>query len=311
MQANRILKRRIQTPYRVFFGFDTRPGARERQAPAALDDPPAGDNQGFSGSDAADAVEYGFVAGGELELQKFRAAVRIDPRRNDAGGDQRLRLGGKSESVRRFGVIKRLDSEGIAGQQQAVCRRIVNRDRVHAAQFLGKTRTEFPIEMKRRLAIGGRDEGNAAHFLPQLDVIVDLGIGDERGVMIVADRLIAGRKIDDRETGMHHAEIAGNIAAASIRSAMGECALQGIEPFRSRRAACGHDSGDSAHQPSTRENSDRYCATTAAWEKWAASADDPPSISRAESGRSPKTRCNAIANASASSTGTSTPFFPS
>ncbi len=66
-------------------------------------------------------------------------------------------------------------------------------------------------EVQRQFAIGqSRKRGRPlpAEFLAQLEVVVDLAVGDQCGAARLVDRLVAGRKIDDREPRLYHSDTA-------------------------------------------------------------------------------------------------------
>ena len=162
----------------------------------------------------------------------------------------------KAKPCARLGVIERLDAERVARQHQAARAGIVQRDRIHAAQMLGEVEPVAAIEMQRQLAIRlGRKRnraGAAAQRLAQLDVIVDLGIGDQRRAAGLVERLVAGREIDDREPGLHHADIARAVVAVAVGAAMAQCRFHRPQRRRRRRRAVErHQPGDAAHQLQT------------------------------------------------------------
>ncbi len=165
----------------------------------------------------------------------------------------------KAKTARGLGVIERLDAEGIARQHQPARRRVVQRDRVHAAQVAGEIEAVAAIEMERQLAIGRRREHDAGQRPAQLDVIVDLGIGDERRAAGLVQRLVAGREIDDGEPRLHHARHRRRGNARCRRARDGAA----IASIACSVAACGrlaverHDAGDAAHQRRTRARTSR------------------------------------------------------
>ena len=126
--------------------------AVERLDAAALDDAALGDHHRLARQHALDAGEDRLAAGGELKLQQLVARLAAPARpATSAAGDQRLRLRGEGEALRRLDVIERLDAERIARQHEPPRRRIVQRDRIHAAQLARRSR-----------ARGGDRDGAAA-----------------------------------------------------------------------------------------------------------------------------------------------------
>ena len=187
-----------------------------------------------------------------MHLQEFVAGRRGQLAVEDAGLDQRLRLRGEGEILRRLGVVERLDAEGIARQHQPPGGRVVQGDRVHAAQMAGEIEAVAAIKVQRQFAIGLRREAALGKFAAQLDVIVDLGIGDERRAARLVERLVAGRQIDDREAHLQHADIARAVMPVAIRPAMRQRrAHRAQQAARRGVAVLRHDAGDAAHQPTT------------------------------------------------------------
>ena len=91
---------------------------RHSGKPLAGDDAAFLDHQALTRQHPRDAGERRLRAGRELHRQEIIARGRVKLRRDQAGGDQRLRLGGKSKALRRFGDVERLDAERIARQDQ-------------------------------------------------------------------------------------------------------------------------------------------------------------------------------------------------
>ena len=143
--------------------------------------------------------------------------------------NQALRLGGEGEALGGLGVIERLDAERIARQHQPPRRRIVQRDRIHAAQMAREIEPVPAIEMQRQLAIRRGRENGVGQRRAQLEVIVDLAIGDERRAARLVERLIAGREIDDREPRLHHADIARAVMPVAVGPAMEQRRLHRLQ----------------------------------------------------------------------------------
>ncbi len=218
---------------------------------ATLDDSAASNHHGFPRQHPVDPGEDRLAPGGELHLYELVARPASECRSDKARFDQRARLGGKGETVRRLGVIERLDAERIAGQDQASGARIVQCHGVHAAQLQSEVEPIAAVEMQRQLAIGlGRehDRPRARQFLAQLEVVVDFPIGDQRRTARLEQWLVAGIEIDDREPGLHHADIARAVAAVAVRAAMAQRGAHLAQRCRRRRRAVeSHQPGDAAH----------------------------------------------------------------
>ena len=113
------------------------------------------------------------------------------------------------------------------------------------------------IEMKRRLAIrrgreGGARRRGAFQLGAQLDVVVDLGIGDEGAAARLVERLVAGLQIDDGEPRLHDPDIARVVMAVAVGAAMTQRRAHRLQHAHRRRIALQrHDPGDAAHQRAT------------------------------------------------------------
>src|SRR5690606_6760774 len=121
-----------------------------------------------------------------------------------------------------LGVVERLDAERVAREDELSLLRVVERDRVHAAQGFGEAEAAEPPEKKRRLAIRARREADSRERLAELDMVVDLAVGDERGAARLVERLIARLEIDDREPLLDERDVAFRVAAGAVRAAMRE-----------------------------------------------------------------------------------------
>ena len=124
---------------------------------------PLAHDHGLARQHAADAGEDGVAAGGELQLQQLVARLAHQLGRDEARRDEACGSEAKAKPCARLGVIERLDAERIARQHQPARGRIVQRDRVHAAQMAREVEPVAAIEMQRQLAIGlGREPRAAA-----------------------------------------------------------------------------------------------------------------------------------------------------
>ncbi len=143
----------LQPPQRPIVPDRDRPARRQRRAVVALDDAAVFDGDGLAGQQPAYAGEDRLRTGGEFELEQFRASRRIDLGAHQPRRQQRRRFGGERELVGGLRVVERLDAERIARQDKPIAVRIVERDRIHAAQPLGEGNPEAMVEMQDRLAI--------------------------------------------------------------------------------------------------------------------------------------------------------------
>ncbi len=221
----------------------------QRRAPQPVDDPAALDDDGLARQYALDTGEDRLAPGGELDLHQLVAHVANELAIGEAGGNERGRLGGEGETRCRLDIVERLDAEGIARQHEASGGGIVQRDCVHAAQMRGEAEPVTAIEVERRLAIRGRREGGGLERRTQLDVVVDLAIGDEGGAAGLVKRLVTGLQIDDGEPRLDDADIARAVMTIAVGAAMMQRRTHHLkESRRRRRPVQTHDAGDTAHQ---------------------------------------------------------------
>ena len=119
MHAHAIDQRTPQAFQRLILAHLVGRACGNYASPDLAHDPAILDDQRFARKHAPDTAHGGLAPGGELKLQKLPAPPRAKLRRHQAGGDQRLRLGGEREARPRLHVVERLDAEGIARQHQA------------------------------------------------------------------------------------------------------------------------------------------------------------------------------------------------
>ena len=249
MQPDALLENAIEYGERGLLADRHDRAMRQRLDAPALDDAAFGDDQRLARQDARNAGEDRVAAGGELQLEQFVARLPHQLDRHRVRSEDRLRLRGEDQALRRLGIVKRLDAERIAAENETANTGIMQRDRIHAAQMLGEIETEFAIEMQRQLAIRGGGDFRFRHLGMKLAVIIDLAIRDQRGAARLVERLVAGREIDDRQPRLHHADIARAVMPVAVGAAMAQRFLHRLQPLARRRLAVeAHHAGDAAHQ---------------------------------------------------------------
>ena len=250
MRAHRISQRRVDRSAGDRLVGGNRPTLRQRGVAMALDDRARGGDQRLAGQNAVDAREDGPSSGRELHLQQFGERPRIGVAAREAPGQQGLRLRGEGKTAAsQLGVVERLDAEGVARQDQPPGLRIMQRDRPHPTQRRREAGAVAAVEVQRRFAIRPGREGCAGQRRAQIGIIVDLAIGDQGGPARLAQRLIAGLEIDDREPVMRHRNRVLAVAAHAVGAAMREGRAHRRDRalrhrFRRRR----HDPRNAAHQ---------------------------------------------------------------
>ena len=116
MQINAFHQRCIQSRECGFFRDDLGPFHRQRSASFARNDAAIGDGDGLTRQDAADTLEDRLRPAGELHLQQFMQSGAMKLWRDQAGGNQCLRFGGKGDAIGDLRNIKLLDAEGVTRQ---------------------------------------------------------------------------------------------------------------------------------------------------------------------------------------------------
>ena len=137
---------------------------------------------GLAGQDALDAGEDGPHAGGELELEELVACFASDATADEVAVEEGARLGGEGETLRQLGDVERLDAECVAGQGHRTRGAVVDRDGEHPAEMLGVGSASGEPEVQRCFAVAAGGEAGGGQARPQLQVVVDLAVGDESGI---------------------------------------------------------------------------------------------------------------------------------
>ena len=253
MGRNGVAQRRVQRLQRLVFGPAPRAAAGQRGNAPAFDDATGADRKRFAGKHALDGAEHRLAPRRVLQLEQLPYRSRSERGVGEAGGDERLRLGGESEIARSLRVIERLDTERITRQDEPTRRRIVDGDGEHPAQTVGEVEAVAAVKMQRRLAVRARRERGAIEGRTQFEVVVDFGVGDQAGrvgrARVAGDRLVAGFQVDDGETGNGQGQRRARGNARRVGAAMRQRAFEAVEndvvrpaPTRHRHAA------DAAHQ---------------------------------------------------------------
>jgi hypothetical protein len=192
--------------------------------------------------------------------------ARIDAPRDEPGLEQRARLGGEGEPVPRLSHGERLDAERIAREHHTARRAVMDRDRPHAAQTIGKAKPLAAIEVQRRFAVAPCRKGDIRQQIAtQLAIGVELAIGDQGRLARLEQRLVAASDVDDREPAMHQRRARRHRLPRPVRTAMRERQIQRGEHLGRRSLAVAkRDAGDAAHQRPTSARKLRQRASTGA-----------------------------------------------
>ena len=165
------------------------------------------DPQGGAGRQAADIVIEGMRLGHRAEQEKTDMARRIRTATNAPAGDQALDRRGGAQRPPVIGVIKRLDAERIAGQQQALPLVVPKGQGEHAPEPFGHGRAVAAIEVQQDLGVGLGVEAMALLFelAAQRPEVINLAIiGDVKAVQL---HRLGGAcvGVDDRQAPMRQA----------------------------------------------------------------------------------------------------------
>ena len=169
----------------------------------------------------------------------------------DLSARQRAQLGGERELVAGLAVVERLDPVAVAREDEAVSLGVPEGDREHAAQPVREALPVLLVEMDEHLGVAARREAvpGALELVPQLAVVVDLAVLDDRDpAVLVRDRLVARREVDDREPpGREAPPTRRRKAPSGVGPAVDERRAHRREAAGVDGAAGHRDSADPAH----------------------------------------------------------------
>ena len=189
------------------------------------------------GRKLVDPLEEGARAGDETQGQVLveRAQVELRPGRlGAAAGEDRLDLGGEEEAPAVETPVQGLLAEAVARQQELAAPHVPDGKGEHAAQLVDHALAAVLVEMENDLGVAaGLEEMAAADELaPQLAVVVDLAVADDPGAgVLVGDRLMPARQVDDREAAHGEAGLAEEHGALIVRPAVDQGVVHPLERF--------------------------------------------------------------------------------
>src|SRR5205807_450080 len=149
-------------------------------------------------------------------------------------------------------VIKRLDAEPVAGEEERLAVAVPQRKSEHAAEALHAVLAPLLPGVNDDLGVApGTKYVTRAHELgDQLLVVVDLAVeDDDDAAVLVEKRLLPGRKVDDRQAPVPEAQSRLEMQAAFVGPAVKlrlAHARDEIARDRSRSAQV-HHADDAAH----------------------------------------------------------------
>jgi hypothetical protein len=129
----------------------------------------------------------------------------VVPARTHSGDEQGLDFGGQIKRAVVDDVVERLDPETVTGREQGLVRLIPEHERKLTAQPLHAMRAKFLVQVQRDLTVRARLEQISALLqLTSLALkVIELAVeNDMKLFVLVRDRMIAGRKVNDAQPRM-------------------------------------------------------------------------------------------------------------
>ena len=222
-QTDRFSDERVE-PLEIFLFAGRIAVAGKRQIPvlANRDAAVLGDEE-VAGWQLANRLVHGVGARNVLERQ-----IRVDcvgrPLARHVGiFQQRLDFRSERHARGRHAVVERLDAEAIADKKQPSFRIVPERKGKHAAEAVDRAIAPLFVGVDDDFGIGLRAEHVARSLELGADVgeVVDLAVEDDPDrPVLVGERLIARRQIDDAQTAMSEADAGTDEEAVGVGPAM-------------------------------------------------------------------------------------------
>ena len=170
----------------------------------------------------------------------------------ESGCEEALQLGAEKQPPAAEGVMERLDAEAIARDHEAALPRVPEREGEHAAQPGGAARSELLVEMDDDLGVAVRREAmtTSLEIAPQLLEVVYLPVEDDRDrTVLVGNRLVPAREVDDRETTHAHRQWSIDVEALVVGASVDDDVAHraGEVPGRGDARVEREESGDATH----------------------------------------------------------------
>src|ERR1700674_901567 len=145
--------------------------------------------------------------------------VGIDPRVGENGLDFRP----EQKALGAETIIKWLDAQPIAGDEQALLPRVPNSEGKHAPQMVDAVLSVLFIEVNDGfgVTVGAIPMAACNQLLAQSQVVVDFTVEcDPERTILVAEWLVSGRKVDDAEAAHAEANPALGVDSFVVGAAM-------------------------------------------------------------------------------------------
>jgi hypothetical protein len=153
--------------------------------------------------------------------------------------EQRLDLGAEDHALaRQLGVVERLDAEAVAREQQTAGLRVPDREGEHPPEPIHAALAPLLVAMDDDLGVGARAEAMAVRdeFGADLGEVVDLAVEDDLDrAVLVAERLVAGRQVDDAQAAVPEADAGAVVVAAGIGPRCRTASVIAVRMSRSTR----------------------------------------------------------------------------
>jgi len=168
----------------------------------------------------------------------------------DLAARERAQLGRELELAARVAVVERFDPVAIACEHETPCLRVPDCNCEHAAESTHVLRAVALVEMEMDFGVAMRSERVALtlELTPQLRIVVDLAVLDDDARSVLArDRLVAARKVDDREAPCRQRDRTVDVLAGAVRPAVYERGAHRGQALNACRAGSRRDPTDPAH----------------------------------------------------------------
>ena len=198
-----------------------------------------------TGAQLADVLEDREWRGDDVERQERLECVEVD-----VAVLERVELRRERELAVHVAIREWLDPEAVACERQPPYACVPHGDGEHAAQPLPEARAPLFVAVHEHLGVAARAEAVACalELVHQLAVVVDLAVLDDGdGPVLVRDRLVAARQVDDRKAARRDPDGAVDVRALRVGAAVVERLRHPPQPLGVDRATARGDSANPAH----------------------------------------------------------------
>ena len=185
---------------------------------------------------ASDAgIEAWLRAAAETSIELYgrfpRERVGVDAAIETRPDAQGLEFGSKGNPIGIKRITQGLDADAIACEQEPPAAPIPQRECKHATKVMDDIRAPLLVAMDDRFAVA-----LGTKYMPiglkrpsQLAKVVDLTVGNQPDrTIFIAERLLPGRRVDDRKATVRQRHRALNEQVAAVRSTVNEPLIHGL-----------------------------------------------------------------------------------